>query len=62
MGAHTEWGGYIIDYRKVRNFNCPDLSQTTVSGWPFCKLLGTLFQDFFDTRAQIGHLSLTNES
>lgn len=25
MGAHTEYGGYVIDYRKVRNFNCPDL-------------------------------------
>jgi large subunit ribosomal protein L41 len=23
-GAHTQWGGYLIDYRKVRHFNCPD--------------------------------------
>ena len=30
MGAHTEWGGYIIDYRKVRNFNCPDLKNNKV--------------------------------
>jgi hypothetical protein len=30
MGAHTEWGGYVIDYRKVRNFNCPDLSDNRV--------------------------------
>lgn len=26
MGSHTEYGGYIIDYRKVRHFNCPDLT------------------------------------
>jgi Mitochondrial ribosomal protein L27 len=30
MGAHTEWGGYVIDYRKVRNFNCPDLNDNRV--------------------------------
>jgi Mitochondrial ribosomal protein L27 len=30
MGAHTEWGGYVIDYRKVRNFNCPDLENNKV--------------------------------
>ena len=30
MGAHTEWGGYVIDYRKVRNYNCPDLKDTRV--------------------------------
>lgn len=26
MGAHTEYGGYIIDYRKVRHYNAPDLT------------------------------------
>ncbi|KAL9113222.1 MAG: hypothetical protein Q9227_002557 [Pyrenula ochraceoflavens] len=25
MGAHTSDGRYIIDYRKVRTYNCPDL-------------------------------------
>jgi hypothetical protein len=30
MGAHTEYGGYIIDYRKVRHFNCPDLTNFQV--------------------------------
>lgn len=30
MGAHTQWGGYVIDYRKVRNFNCPDLVNNRV--------------------------------
>lgn len=31
MGAHTEYGGYVIDYRKVRNFNCPDLKDTKLT-------------------------------
>ena len=26
MGAHTSDGRYIIDYRKVRTYNCPDLT------------------------------------
>ena len=30
MGAHTEWGGYVIDYRKTRNFVCPDMKNTRV--------------------------------
>ena len=25
VGAHTEYGGYVVDWRKVRNFNVPDL-------------------------------------
>ncbi|KAK3054136.1 60S ribosomal protein L27, mitochondrial [Extremus antarcticus] len=25
MGQHTKYGGYVIDYRKVRTFVCPDL-------------------------------------
>ncbi|ETN37820.1 uncharacterized protein HMPREF1541_07443 [Cyphellophora europaea CBS 101466] len=25
MGAHTEWGGYLIDWRRVRHYNVPDL-------------------------------------
>ena len=25
MGAHTEYGGYLIDWRKVRHYNVPDL-------------------------------------
>lgn len=27
MGAHTEYGQYVIDYRKTRHFNVPDLSK-----------------------------------
>jgi hypothetical protein len=27
MGAHTEYAKYIIDYRKTRHFNMPDLSK-----------------------------------
>ncbi|RMZ79891.1 hypothetical protein DV738_g2942, partial [Chaetothyriales sp. CBS 135597] len=26
MGAHTEYGGYVIDWRKVRHYNVPDLT------------------------------------
>lgn len=25
MGTHTKHGGYIIDYKKVRSYVCPDL-------------------------------------
>ena len=30
MGAHTEYGGYVIDWRKVRNYNMPDLTDFKV--------------------------------
>ena len=26
MGQHTKYGGYKIDYRKVRTYVCPELS------------------------------------
>jgi large subunit ribosomal protein L41 len=26
MGAHTEYGGYIIDYRKTRHYKMPNLT------------------------------------
>ncbi|CZT24903.1 related to ribosomal protein YmL27 precursor, mitochondrial [Ramularia collo-cygni] len=26
MGKHTKWGGYQIDWSKVRTYVCPDLS------------------------------------
>ncbi|KAK5174041.1 60S ribosomal protein L27, mitochondrial [Saxophila tyrrhenica] len=26
MGRHTKYGGYVIDFRKVRTYVCPDLS------------------------------------
>lgn len=26
VGAHTEYGGYVVDWRKVRNFKAPDLT------------------------------------
>lgn len=41
MGAHTEYGGYIIDYRKVRNFAVPDLTDFNVCAatfWYLCAL------------------------
>lgn len=43
MGAHTEWGGYVIDYRKTRNFNCPDFTGSKVSGdmFPSLPILAT---------------------
>ncbi len=31
MGRHTKWGGYIIDWKKVRTYVCPDLSGFRVS-------------------------------
>ena len=30
MGAHTEYGGYWIDYRKVRHFVVPDMKDFVV--------------------------------
>lgn len=30
MGKHTKWGGYIIDWSKVRTYVCPDLSDFAV--------------------------------
>ncbi|KAF2478437.1 mitochondrial ribosomal protein L27-domain-containing protein [Neohortaea acidophila] len=26
MGQHTKYGGYIVDYKKVRTYVCPDLT------------------------------------
>jgi large subunit ribosomal protein L41 len=26
MGRHTKWGGYILDYKKIRTYVCPDLA------------------------------------
>ncbi len=34
MGQHTKYGGYVIDYRKVRTFVCPDLGDFNVSITP----------------------------
>lgn len=31
MGQHTKWGGYQIDWSKVRTYVCPDLSDFMVS-------------------------------
>jgi large subunit ribosomal protein L41 len=25
MGAHTEYGGYVVDWRKVRHYVVPDM-------------------------------------
>ena len=32
MGAHTEYGNYVIDWRKVRNYNCPEIDQDFMVG------------------------------
>ena len=32
MGRHTKYGGYVVDYGKVRTYVCPDLSDFNVSG------------------------------
>ncbi|KXT06943.1 hypothetical protein AC578_7100 [Pseudocercospora eumusae] len=26
MGRHTKYGGYVIDWKKVRTYVCPDLA------------------------------------
>lgn len=26
MGQHTKFGGYLVDYKKVRTYVCPDLA------------------------------------
>jgi len=31
MGRHTKYGGYVVDFEKVRRFIVPDLSRFTVS-------------------------------
>jgi large subunit ribosomal protein L41 len=31
MGSHTEYGGYIIDWRKTRHYVVPDLKDFNVS-------------------------------
>ena len=30
LGRHTRYGGYVIDYTKVRHYNCPDLTDFDV--------------------------------
>ena len=30
MGRHTKYGGYIIDWNKVRTYVCPDLREFNV--------------------------------
>jgi len=36
MGSHTKWGGYKIDYAKVRTFKVPDLTDFPVCfSWSF---------------------------
>lgn len=37
MGSHTKWGGYKIDYTKVRTYKVPDLSD-----FPVCLSLSLL--------------------
>lgn len=30
VGAHTQYGGYLVDWRKVRNYAVPDLTNFKV--------------------------------
>lgn len=30
MGRHTKYGGYVIDFKKVRTYVCPDLTDFSV--------------------------------
>ena len=30
MGRHTKYGGYVIEWKKVRTYVCPDLSDFNV--------------------------------
>lgn len=39
MGAHTRYGGYIIDWRKVRSWVVPDLENFKVLHPPLRKLI-----------------------
>lgn len=32
VGAHTQYGGYLVDWRKVKNYNVPDLKNFNVRG------------------------------
>ena len=34
MGRHTKYGGYVIQFKKVRTYVCPDLSDFSVSPGP----------------------------
>ena len=36
MGRHTKYGGYIIDFAKVRTYVCPDLEGFEVSAMSNC--------------------------
>ncbi|KAF2765017.1 hypothetical protein EJ03DRAFT_331352 [Teratosphaeria nubilosa] len=36
MGTHTKYGGYVIDWRKVRTYVCPDLTDFELT--PFVAL------------------------
>lgn len=31
MGSHTKYGGYVLNYNKVRTYVCPDLTDFNVS-------------------------------
>lgn len=34
MGRHTKYGGYVIEWKKVRTYVCPDLSDFNVCIMP----------------------------
>lgn len=40
MGTHTKWGGYKIDYSKVRTYKVPDLAD-----FPVCPVFLLLLND-----------------
>lgn len=45
VGAHTEYGGYLVDWRKTKRFNMPDIQDFNVSPfqrnplWPALTLI-----------------------
>ncbi|WPH00354.1 hypothetical protein R9X50_00318000 [Acrodontium crateriforme] len=38
MGEHTKWGGYKVDFNKVRTYVCPDLSDFLLTPFVVTKL------------------------
>lgn len=51
MGSHTKNGGYIIDFKKVRTYVCPDLSMFRVRFLPslIATYMPSLTSDAADT-------------
>ncbi|EME84064.1 uncharacterized protein MYCFIDRAFT_162925 [Pseudocercospora fijiensis CIRAD86] len=46
MGRHTKYGGYVIDYKKVRTYVCPDLSNFNLTPFVLSRI-GRPERDYF---------------